>query len=371
MYRVLIFFMLSISLFADYFPLLPMMYEENSIFYDTWFSGASALPDKSGGALLNPAATNQWHIMHNAKIAGDMQFFSLSDDYFKTGAAVTASVKDVNYVGGEYMYRGSRSNSSHSWQRGTIMYGGQLAAKTNQGAVHWGASLSYYNHKGNHTVASRVSGDSVTYDYTVDKDLHQNLFAVDIGFYQAEVFGGLAFSFVFENLMGAKWTNTTVNEYIYDTLTMPDSLLDTEVIGESVREGSWSTKEYSTILLGVALTVPLWSENVIMNIPFDTRFWGWMNGELRNRSHVRARIEYHSGLEIMGAIGSMGPRLAGRFGWAYKPESLETDYRGKIILNDGLMKHYISGGIGIEYKMIRADALFRKGGWGVELTTLF
>lgn len=369
MIRVMLILSFALATFAEYFPLLPMMYEENSIYYDTYFSGGSALPDKSGGALLNPAATNQWHIIHKSRIASNVNYFKLDDAYFKTGVAVTASFKKTNYIGGEYMYRGDEPNNKLSWQRGSIMYGGQLAPESNQGAVHWGVNLSYINHIGTHALPKKASLDTVDYSYTAINEMHQNLFTLDVGFYQAEVINNLAVSFVFENLVGIQWTNTTTQSY-EDTASIPDTLIDTTAIGEKKTTNSWPNKEYNTILLGLAFSVPLWNDNFMLNIPFDVRFWGWLNGDLRDRSHVRARVEYHSGFEFMARLGR-GPRLAARLGWAYKPSELATDSKGLIVLNDELMTNYISGGFGVEYRMIRADVLFRKNGWGVGLTGQF
>lgn len=389
-------FQFCLSLFvcllsAEIYTPLPMMFETGSLFQSTYFGGASALPVNASGLSLNPAVVGYWHLLHKKKISVSSIYLNNEALNQKVGGAFSLAVGKGAYVGGEYLYRKEHSQDEAKLNRWSVAYGAMIVEETDADPLFFGASLSYIHHNGDMAQGGalpfhKIRQDTITGFYDTITDLYEsgvtqrehqfNLVSMDVGFYQAKMSTGLSFSFVLENILGYTWEQHSSVKKNYrverevvddagnriDRYSLDSTYYDTTAGTENTHD--WLHKNYSSILFGTAMTLPLADEKLRLNVPLDFRFWGFMNKELRELTELKHRVEVHSGIELY-----VGRHLCGRFGWAWAPSNYKTNEAGQ--LDFGWFDNHLSGGFGINFEVATIDMMFSRDLWGIGIGVQF
>ncbi|MCL2844259.1 MAG: hypothetical protein FWE23_02255 [Chitinivibrionia bacterium] len=322
-------FLTAISAFAREFLPIASIHEGGSIANATFFNAGAALPATPSSMSLNPALPAAWHFFtHNRMSAFGIYHRERNDDFFNAGGGGSLALGMGQYFGVEYNLRRINDDNGDIVNRATFAYG-MLIDQTDDDALFWGVNVSYFNSR--KTVLRPALQETDEYREVFVRD---NIFAADLGFYQAGSGEGLSWAIVLENIFGY-WHND---------------------FGGDISSGVLS-KRYNSFLLGTCLSAPI-THNVLLLVPLDVRFWGFMNKPLRRSTNLRYRTEVHSGLELQ--IGGM---LAGRLGWAWIPEQYTTDEHGQ--LNFSGWDNRFNGGFGVNWHIFGVDMLFARNTWGI------
>jgi len=309
------------SVFGREFLPISSIHESGSIVNTTFFNAGAAMPTVPSAMSINPALPAAWHFFtQNRMSAFGIYHNERSNDFFKTGGGGSLALGMGQYFGVEYNLR--RNENDDITNRATFAYG-MLIDQSEHDALFWGLNVSYFN--------SLRKFDNI---YNPKSDVRDNVFAADLGFYQAGSGEGLSWAIVLENILGY-WRN--------------------EQDGE-VRQ-NFLSKKYNSFLLGTCMSAPI-AENVLLLVPLDVRFWGFMNKDLRKATKLKHRTEVHSGFELQ-----LGETLAGRIGWAWAPEKYATDESGKLDFNG--WENRFSSGFGINWLMFSVDMVWAKNSWGI------
>jgi hypothetical protein len=359
--------------------------ESGSITNTTFFGAGAAFPTNSSGISLNPAIPAAWH--HYSKSKTSISGIYINDrgeDFYRTGGGGSFILGKGNYIGAEYNLKSEGPNKP-KFHRGTIAYGAVID-DYEEAPLFIGANISYCNFNGNLSKSGilKVKKDTVfangktsSYDTSYDsgvrnvKALH-NVVSTDFGFYQPGEAKGISWGIVLENILGYSWSKN--NPYIKkenDTWKEKSDGEDIKITIDSAyyasddkKTNGMLDKKYNSFLLGANFSLPMIDDNLLLMLPLDFRFWGFMNKDLRKSTKFKERFETHSGLELQ-----IGGKVCGRFGWAWVPKNYDTDESGQLDFKN--WGHYFSGGFGVNIKMFLADMYFTKDALGVGLSVRF
>jgi hypothetical protein len=315
------------SVFGREFLPISSIHESGSIVNTTFFNAGAAMPTVPSAMSINPALPAAWHFFtQNRMSAFGIYHNERSNDFFKTGGGGSLALGMGQYFGVEYNLR--RNDNDDITNRATFAYG-MLIDQTDDDALFWGVNVSYFNSR--KTILRPALQETDEYREIFVRD---NIFTADLGFYQAGSGEGLSWAIVLENIFGY-WRND---------------------FGGDISSGVLS-KRYNSFLLGTCLSAPI-THNVLLLVPLDVRFWGFMNKDLRKATKLKHRTEVHSGFELQ-----LGETLAGRIGWAWAPEKYATDESGKLDFNG--WENRFSSGFGINWLMFSVDMVWAKNSWGI------
>jgi hypothetical protein len=368
MKKIIISAIITVSVaFSEQFPIMETLVESGSITNITFFGTGAAFPTNSSGMSLNPAVPMAWH--HYSKSRASVSGIYINnrgEDFYRTGGGASFVLGKGNYVGAEYNIK-SEGPDKQKFHRGTIAYGATIDDFEDK-PLFVGANVSYFNFNGNlsksgilpvkkDTVFNKTTAPARR-DTSYNSDVHSvkalhNVVSTDLGFYQPGEAKGISWGIVLENILGYSWSNN--NPYIE---TENDSAY--YVFSDKKTNGILN-KKYNSFLLGANLSLPIMDDNLLLMVPFDLRFWGFMNKDLRKSTRLKHRLETHSGFELQ-----FGGKVCGRFGWAWVPKNYDTDESGQLDFKN--WEHHFSGGFGVSIKMFLADMYFTKDAIGVGLS---
>lgn len=311
---------------AKEFALISAMHESGSIVNTTFFNAGAALPTNASSMSLNPAIPAAWHYFSRSRMSVFGIYSSNNDnDFYKTGGGGSLALGPGQYVGLEYNLKKETGETRNRFHRATLA-GGSLVGETDFDALFFGYNISFFGLNG---TIPKISEDDI--------NVQNNLVAADLGFYQIGDEQGLSWGLVLENILGYSWD-------IYD----------------KEKSHNFIDKRYNSFLLAASLSVPV-SDKMLLTVPADLRFWGFMNRDLRRTTKLKHRTEIMSGLELQ-----LGQTLCGRFGWAWTPYAYTTDEDGQ--LNYKGWDNRFNGGLGVNAGHLSVDLLWGKETWGVGLS---
>ncbi len=361
------------------------MYETSSMYQQAFMGGGSSLLDGPLGLSLNPATVQAWHRVRQKKIAVSAGYFSgeFSDNRF--AGAASASLSEKSVLAAEYLYYIDNDRfPDNPVHRASFAYSSQAFDDGDQGALNYGVNISYYHSSGQFDASDSLPYTS--YDKSDDStwtfrdhgyyksnakyiNRKYNQISTDIGFFQLDESKGLSFSVVFENILGYTWYNKDPiigqeQKEEVDENGNPIKTISTVYKYETKEDNDWLPGRYKSLLFGGASIIPLADEKLLLNIPLDVRLWGFSDKHLRHNSRLRNRVEIHTGLELY-----IGPKISGRFGYAWVDDNMHTDEEGELVLLSP--QHRISGGFSFSHNFIMLEMAFRKGSWGAGVQLMF
>jgi hypothetical protein len=326
---------------------------------------------------LNPAVPAAWHYFSQNKASifgtytasGNREF-----DFYKTGGGGSLALGKGKYVGMEYNLR--NENNSRKFHRATISYGSLIDDNFEDDPLFIGANISFCGFNGSLPKSGLlpIRKDTVShganyyfYDSFVrDVKARYNAVSTDLGFYQSGTKKVLSWGITLENILGCSWTSN--NPHLQSKLT-PEILLTSDSSVITINYDStyyefseketigFLNKKYNDFLLAANVSLPFANNKVLLMVPLDLRFWGFMNKDLRKSTKLKHRTEVHSGAELQ-----LNHIICGRFGWAWIPEIYKTFENGQLDYTG--WKNHFSGGLGINIKMVSIDMFFTKDSWG-------
>jgi len=375
---------------AEEFVPIVAIHESGSIVNTTYFNSGAAFPANASSMSLNPAIPAAWHYYSKSKMSVFGSYYQNGDvDYMKTGGGGSLALGKGQYVSLEYNLKKETDELERKFNRGTIAYGAMVG--DDKAPLFIGTNLSFYNFSGIipksgllPIVRDTVSHNKVTEYYNSSVyavSAKNNFIAADLGFYQPSIGKGLSWGVVLENILGYSWSeydqtlrNKRDEKIFIDTISYTndfgtfDTIVKTPIRTDSAyyvagirKSNNFLSPKYNSFLLATNATIPMANDKVLMMIPADIRFWGFINKDLRRHSKLRYRTEVHSGFELQFA-----GRVSTRFGWGWVPEKYTTDENGQLNFNG--WDNRFSGGIGVNIGPITIDAMGAKEAFGVGLS---
>ena len=392
--------LLSVNfVFAEEFMPLMAMHESGSIVNTTFFNAGGAFPASTSSMSLNPAIPAAWHFYSHSLMSVFGSFYNNNSgnlDFYKTGGGGSLALGMGMYVGLEYLLKSSVVPEEidipadrNKFHRATLAFGSMID-DNHEDPLFVGLNLSFYNFDGvglmDRKSSARIYNKNTNEVYASaieenDEWFHatNNLVAMDLGFYQPGSGKGLSWGIVLENIFGYSWNeyypkrkkvsfeldDEDIMYFLGDDFLIPENdtiILETDYyMKEAHKSNNFLSKRYNSFLLGTNISIPIAETRVILMVPADVRFWGFMNKDLRRKSKLKHRTEVHSGLELQ-----LGGKVCGRFGWAWVPEEYATRDNGQV--NFKGWDNRFSGGFGVNFGIIALDAVFAKDTWGAGLT---
>ena len=303
--------------FSQNFQLIPSLIESGSVVNNTFFNAAAAYPANPSSMSLNPSAPAMWHYFTEGTMSVFSSYDSRYTTAYNTGGGVSVAIGSGKYIGAEYGV--IKDNNANIRSHRTTVAFGTIIDDNHDDMLFVGANISHHFQKA---------------------DTTDNVLVADIGFYQPGDGTGFSWGVVLENIFGYHWSS-----------------------GEERKYNDIMNKRYNSILVSSNLSLPLLDEKLILMAPFDVRFWGFMNRDLRKSSSLKHRTEVHGGFEAQ-----YNQVISGRFGWAWIPDAYKTDENGQ--LNYTGWENRFSGGFGINIKRIFIDGYLAKNAWGAGFALL-
>ena len=377
LYISIIFVFASTVKAIEFMP-LTAMHESGSIVNTTFFNAGGALPSNASSMSLNPAVPAAWHFYSQSLFSVFGSYYNNNNlDFQKMGGGGSLALGIGMYAGLEYLLRNETDGSGHRFNRATLAFGTMIDDNFDD-PLFVGLNLSFYNFDGkiprSGLLPFRLLDENrkeVARDY-YDSGIREisaknNLVAMDLGIYQPGSGQGLSWGIVLENILGYSW-----NKYDHRRQKFSENFVfedDDEIFileWEEYEEGTYKShnmlnRRYNSFLLATSLSIPFAQDRMVLTVPADVRFWGFMNKDLRRSSRLKHRTEVHSGLELQ-----FGGRFCGRLGWAWIPEKYTTAENGQ--LNFRGWDNRFSGGFGVNFNIIMIDAVFAKDAWGAGIS---
>ena len=377
---------LSVSVFADDYPLFPIMYDASSLYKQAFLGGGSALLDGALGQGVNPATVQAWHRVHRKGIDIGGGYFGGKDSQQRYGGGASANLTQKDIIAAEFLsYKSNTHEPTTPLIRGTFTWATLLKDDGEEGGLNLGINASYYNSTAMYSASDSlgvttyelrdsnwVATDSSKYISDVKFiDRRYNSISGDIGLFQMDEIKGQSFSLVFENILGYTWYKKTPQEiikteYIIDSLTGDttgriDSLAYNK--GVEVEDNGVLKGKYKSILIGGASSIPLADGKLMLMIPLDFRFYGFFDKWLRDNEEYKNRLAIHTGVELY-----LGPVFSGRLGYSWVYTDLHTRDDGNL---DPHPTHRISGGASLNIEFIIVEAAWSKDSWGLGAQFVF
>lgn len=363
----------SITL-ADYNPIFPAIVEPSSIQQAAYNGGGSAMSDKVNGATLNPATLFSYHKLHGKRLGVIGSYQNARNGRILANTGVSFAPNQQNVLGLDYSQRDSREGLASKIHRGAITYSSLVREESKEGFMSWGVNLTYYNSNGEYSTESKLPitiNDSIIYyesGLTSLSGTNQTL-NLDLGIYQFDKQKGLSYGIVFENIVGYDWkerSNSLVTTH--DTFSIPPSITplsrdSVKYSGVEIKENGWINGTTKSLLIGLAVNRQILNYKVVLTIPFDVRFWGFMDKNLRKNSEWKDRCMMYTGSEL-----NFGGALSLRGGYSWTPNEYFTDINGNPVFRN---HHHASGGFRISLNVVDIEMAFRKQDIGGGVSVYF
>ncbi len=375
---ILISCIITCSLWADEYTIFPMFTQSGSVQQYSFNGGASTLPSKISGASLNPASLYAYHKQFGKRIGLGGSYQNDLDGKIFTGGGVSYALDTAQVIGLDYQLFDHREGEAPVIHRGAITYSSLIRDVGPGEFISWGFNVNYVNNNGSYNSQSSLPVTQYVNDtvvqvtsYNTDMGLidgYSQAVALDVGFFnlapprpfwqsmgwQPLFSQSYTYSVVLENLVGYRWDKrddgiVTDTREIDDT-TKVDSLYYN---GETVKTTEWLQGRYKSFLFGLALHRQIMGDNVILSVPIDVRFWGFMDKDLRKNSEFKNRTMLRVGMNA-----NILNRVQLRCGYSWAPLEYETIENEQLLFNN---QHQISGGFSITVGPVEVDAGFKKG----------
>ncbi len=371
--NVILLAIISITL-ADQNPLFPILVETSSISQAAFNGGGVALSNNVSGASLNPATLYAYHKLYGKRLGISGSYQNNLEGKIISGTGISFAPDQQNVLALDYSQRNSREGEAPILHRGVVTYTSLVREEAKEGFMSWGANITYLNSNGSYPTMSKLPisiGDSTSFYETGIStiDGSNQMVSLDIGVYQFDKQRGLAYGLVLENIAGYEWTKrensiATVHSVITnapDTTQIPvDTTRFTNIENN---ESGWINGTTKSLLAGMSINRKILGDRVILIIPFDVRFWGFMDKHLRKNSEWKHRCMMYTGSEI-----NFGGALSLRGGYSWAPYEYLTDELGNPLFRN---HHQASGGFRISLSVVDIEMAFKKGELGGGLSVYF
>ncbi len=322
-------------LFASPYKSIPLLYDNGNIVSQAFNGGGAAMFKGPSGQVSNPAMPAVWHRIYKQKGFVDASFLRTDAQEWSIAASLNMDQKGV---GGAH-FRYAKDSLTHEDYFTGGMSIAKPVAKSGSDELFLGFPLNYAFH-----------------EYGAENSEHTAY--ADVSFFQLDVESGMTFTVVAENILGYRWLSNTV------ALPLEGGIDSTEI-----REHrKWLPGGLKSILVASASKIPLEGTSMTVTVPVDIRFWGFLDGDLRDRSKLKERVELYSGLELFRGNKKRGDGFAARVGYAWKDPNYRTDEAGKITFTPD---HQFSFGFAIGFQRMLVDIAFVEEGFGVSGTIGF
>ncbi len=369
---------ISFSILADEYSVFPMFAQTGSVQQFSFNGGGSTLPAKISGASLNPASLYAYHKQLGKRIGFGGSYQNDLDGKILTGGGVSYALDTAQVIGMDYQLFDHREGDAPMIHRGVLSYSSLIREVSAGEFISWGFNMNYINNNGLYNSQDSLNviqyvNDTVEQvsSYTTGVGLIDGYYqavSLDVGFFniapprpfwqsmgwQPLFSESYTYSVVLENLVGYRWDKredgiVTESNSIDDT-TRVDSLYYN---GETVKTTEWLQGRYKSFLFGLALHRQVMGDNVILSVPIDVRFWGFMDKDLRKNSEWKNRTMLRVGMNanILNKV-----RL--RCGYSWAPLEYQTLDDEQLLFRN---KHQISGGFSLTLGPVELDAGFKKG----------
>jgi len=372
-------FLILITLVAEEYTNFPIFVHSGSILQYSLNGGGSTIPDKASGAILNPASLYAYHKQLGKRVGINGNYHNDLDGEILTGGGGSFAINSVQVIGIDYQLYNYREGDSPIIHRGVFSFSslGHEESENNAEFLSWGINLNYLNNTGTYGASDSLPVNSsvnemftaTNYPTGVESvDGFSQAVSLDIGFFnlsppkpfwsamgwQPLFSQHYTYSLVFENILGYRWDERnngieTASRNIDDT-TRVDSLYYS---GNSVKTDEWLQGRYKSLLFGVAFHRQIAGDKVILSIPVDVRFWGFMDKTLRDNSEWKNRNMLRVGMNA-----NISNRLRLRCGYSWAPLEFQTLEDGELLFDN---QHQISGGVSLTIGPVDLDAGFKKG----------
>lgn len=369
---------LATSLFAEVNDVFPMYVESGSMLQAAFNGGGSTLPDKGNGVTLNPATLFAYHKLNAKGVGVGGSFLNNKDDRLLVNGYGSFAVNPKSVIAVDYLYRDKREGGNPQIHRGSFAYSGVIQDSKDEGTLTWGLNLSYYQNSGNHTAMANntiYAGDTSWTEPSGISEIggYQHVVSTDLGFYQYDARKGFSYAIVVENLFGYSWQQrdnsvTTVGkDSTYYDPELEDSVttrVDTmKYSGQEWEDHGRLRGKSKSLLIGLAVKRTIAGGNAILTIPLDVRFWGFMDGDLRDNSEWKDRCMMRTGIET-----NFGGSLSLRVGYSWAPLEYYTDSNGSPQFNN---THQASGGFSLSIRGVDLEMAFKKRELGAGASFFF
>lgn len=369
---------LATTLCAEVNDVFPMFTESGSMLQSALNGGGSTLPDKGNGVTLNPATLFVYHKLYAKGIGFGGSFWNDKDDRLLANGYSSFAVNPKSVIAVDYLFRDKRDGGNPNIHRGTFAYSGVIQDDKVEGTLTWGMNLSYYQNSGNHDAMKYntiIAGDT---SWTEPSGIstvagYHHVVSTDLGFYQYDAQRGFSYAIVVENLFGYSWQQrdnsvvTVGKDSTYYDADL-DSTLSTRV--DTVKYSGQAWEDYGklsgkskSLLVGVAVQRAIAGGNAILTIPLDVRFWGFMDGDLRDNSEWKNRC-----MMRLGMVTNFDGAISLRVGYSWAPEEYYTDAGGNPQF---VNTHQASGGFSLTLKGVDLEMAFKKGELGAGASFFF
>ncbi len=282
-----------------------------------------ALPASGTQGLINPALPFSFH--YAAKETKGSIALGYGRDPLFNQVALPIALTFGDQEGATALYYRYLNGKKGTVQDFTFNMSGRLFEQVDkQGPVDFGLNIRYDRFRMQGSVMDTAGNSS-------EKEERGSDVLMDLGFYQPYIYPGLDFALVFRNVLGYRWSETSVS-------------------GRSSKKNGWTNGKMRTVLLGTVYNLPLAGDNLKLLIPFDLEITG-----LFDKSPVR--YIFRAGTEA-----KITPLYSVRFGYARAPEN-PID-----LLKDFDYRNLFFGGGGINVKPVLMDFFIGKEEWGITAT---
>lgn len=317
---------------------------------------------------LNPALVSVFQKVAKKKVVAGTSIGKFGEAGILAGGAVSVEIAPENLVVADFLYQNSnRENKDLGLYKATVAIAGPMVKEQEQ-ELHLGINLSYYNNNrvkalidSLPVITTTTENDVTTIDtafYQVNSTYEhiEQLVAMDVGFFQVDINKSMTFSLVAENVLGYRWLKER-----------PLVINDTSIIGKD--SSYFAEQEYATkwidgnlksLLIGGASRIPITGNDMLINIPIDVRFWGFLSKDVRKSTKLKERVEVFTGIEVY-----KGEHIGARFGHAWRNKENKTN---ADMVPQFEPEHLFSGGFSFRYKTIIADLHWAKETFGGGLT---
>lgn len=375
--------LLSLSLFAERYSVFSIMNSSGSPVSRAFGGTGSAVLQGPLSVSLNPALLGAWQKMYKKKVAVSAVAGKISEEGMIAGGAVSYELSPDNLIAAEFLYKKSDpyglldANEDKDLLRATLAISGPLVKEQEQ-ELYLGINLAYVHHDDDLaygvlpvTTTSVLAGDALTFldsttSYyapdTLGSRMEQFL-TMDVGFFQLDMGKSMTFSLVAENVLGYRWVKGTP-AVLSDTVSTTNGDTTETVVTSYYDKQSYGTKwidgNFKSMLIGGLSRIPIQGGDIVINIPLDFRFWGFLSKEIRKSTKLKERVEFYTGLELF-----KGNTFSGRLGYAWRNAEYHTNGAGIPLFNP---EHLFSGGVTVKVKDVLIEGFWAKDEVGGGLT---
>ncbi len=346
---------------ADTNLFLPMFVETGSMMQTSFNGGGAALADKANGISLNPASLYAYHKLYGKRIGFNGSYVNDKDGRILANGGGSYAIDPKNVVAVDYLLHDSRTGEAQNIHKASLAYSAIVQEEKGAGILSWGLNISYYQNSGDFPAQTllNITTDSTVTSYptgmTAIRGAHHAV-TTDLGFYQSDNNKGVSYAVVLENIFGYKWDqrDNTIETIGRDSV-VNDSVsirIDTTRYSDKeLKENGILKGRNKSLLIGLAVQRPLAGGNVILTIPFDVRFWGFLDKDLRKYSAWKNRCMLRTGAET-----NFGDKLSFRVGYSWAPRDFTPNENGDPRFRN---HHQASGGFKLALGVADVEMAFK------------